>query len=62
MKTHTTILASFLLLTAPAFAQMVDVDMNEDGMVSFEELVAVYKTVTEEQFAEMDTNSDGRTC
>lgn len=59
MKTQTTIFASFLLLTAPAFAQMVNVDINEDGMVSFDELVAVYKNVTEEQFAEMDTNRDG---
>ena len=59
MKTLMVTLASVLSLTTAAFAQMADVDTNEDGMVSFEELVAVYTDVTEEQFAEMDTNGDG---
>jgi len=59
MKIPMAIGAGLFFLTTAAFAQMADVDMNEDGMVSFEELVAVYTDVTEEQFVEMDTNSDG---
>ncbi len=37
---------------------MSDVDTNADGMASYEELVAVYTDLTEEQFTMMDTNGD----
>ena len=59
MKTLMVTFASVLSLTTAAFAQMADVDTNEDGMDSFDELVAVYTDVTKEQFAEMHTNGDG---
>ena len=59
MKLPMITFASILLLTTSAFAQMADVDMNQDGMASYDELVAVYTDVTEDQFIEMDTNSDG---
>lgn len=48
-----------VLTASSALAQMSDVDTDEDGMASYDEVIAVYPDVTEDQFAEMDTNGDG---
>jgi hypothetical protein len=48
-----------VLFSAPVFAQMADVDTDGDGMASYEELVAVYPSLTEDAFVAMDTNEDG---
>lgn len=48
-----------VLTASSAMAQMPDVDTDEDGMASYDEVIAVYPDVTEDQFAEMDTNGDG---
>ena len=48
-----------VLTASSALAQMSDVDTDEDGMASYDEVIAVYPGVTEDQFAEMDTNGDG---
>ena len=58
MKTHILTLAAVVAATA-SFAQMADVDQDGDGMASFDEIVAAYPDVTEDQFAAMDTNGDG---
>ncbi len=49
-------------LCLPAFAMgqsAVQVDANEDGLLSLEEVQAVYPEVTAEQFAAADLNGDG---
>lgn len=48
-----------VLTASSALAQMSDVDTDEDRMASYDEVIAVYPDVTEDQFAEMDTNGDG---
>lgn len=48
-----------VLTASSALAQMSDVDTDEDGMASYDEVIAVYPDVTEDQFTEMDTNGDG---
>ena len=35
------------------------IDTNADGMVTIEEIQAMYPDVTAEQFSEADTNADG---
>jgi hypothetical protein len=47
------------LCALPALAQMSDVDADGNGMASFDEVVAIYPSVAEEDFAAMDTNADG---
>lgn len=59
MKHIAPVLVASVFLSSTAFAQMMEVDTDEDGMASYEELTAVYTDVTEEQFTAMDTNADG---
>lgn len=47
-----------LVMTAPAWAQ-TDLDADADGLVTFEEVMAVYPDITAEDFAAMDTDGDG---
>ena len=58
MKTQILTLAAVVAASA-ALAQMADVDQDGDGMATYDEIVAVYPDVTEDQFAEIDTNGDG---
>lgn len=48
-----------ILFSVPAFAQMADLDTDGDGMASFDEVISVYNSVTEDTFGAMDTNGDG---
>lgn len=50
-------IAATLVGTA-AFAS-TEVDANGDGMITIEEVQAVYPDVTAENFSAMDTNADG---
>lgn len=60
MEMRTPILAVAVVFAASAaFGQMAELDQNSDGMASFDEIVAAYPDVTEDQFAEMDTTGDG---
>lgn len=47
------------LFAAPAFAITVsDVDTDGDSLVSFTEMTVKYPDLTEQAFAEIDTNDD----
>jgi opacity protein-like surface antigen len=57
MKSLKFTLAVLALTTGAAFAQ--DLDADGDGSVTYEEATALYPDMTEEDFAEADTNDDG---
>ncbi len=58
MKPVTLTIAVFLAGAAAANAQTT-IDANGDGKVTYDEMVAVYPDVTEDQFIAADTNDDG---
>lgn len=47
------------LFAAPVFAAVSDIDTDGDNLASYEEMVAKYTDLSEEIFAEIDTNDDG---
>ncbi|GKY86820.1 hypothetical protein [Sinisalibacter aestuarii] len=55
MKTAPIALTLLLASTPALFAQ----DADEDGLVTFDELVAAYPDVTEDTFNAADANGDG---
>ncbi|MBK5933101.1 EF hand domain-containing protein [Rhodovulum imhoffii] len=57
MKKFVPALAAVVLAAGAAVAQVEDVD--GDGVYSLDEILAVYPDLTEETFAEIDTNADG---
>ncbi len=57
MKPMITATAVLALSTLAAFAQTLDADA--DGLVSFEEMLAVYPATTQDVFAGIDANADG---
>ena len=59
--THMTkTLATLGLILSPALAlAAVEVDANGDGMITIDEMQAVYADTTPETFSEMDSNGDG---
>ncbi|QUJ77825.1 hypothetical protein KDD17_07785 [Sulfitobacter albidus] len=60
LKTFTLFAATALCLPAYAMGQSaVAIDANEDGVLSLEEVQAVYPDVTEDQFTTADLNGDG---
>jgi Ca2+-binding EF-hand superfamily protein len=58
MKPAALSIAVFLAGAAAANAQTT-LDANGDGKVTYDEMVAVYPDVTEDQFIAADTNDDG---
>jgi hypothetical protein len=61
-----TLKTSFLISTAAAvtlagtaFAQSAEIDVNADGLYSFQEVQAVLPEMTEDTFGALDTNGDG---
>lgn len=60
LKSLTALAATALCLPAFAMGQSaMQVDANEDGVLSLAEVQAVYPDMTEEQFATVDLNGDG---
>lgn len=62
MKRMTMTALGFSMLALPALAMgegVVELDANEDGVLSLEEVQAVYPDVTVETFVAMDTDQDG---
>lgn len=62
MKTHMT-LAAMALVAWPAFAMgqsgTAEIDSNEDGVLTIDEVQAVYPEVSTDAFLAMDLNADG---
>ncbi|HHI69651.1 MAG TPA: hypothetical protein ENJ91_01515 [Rhodobacteraceae bacterium] len=48
-----------LTVTGAAVSAQSELDTDGDGMLSFNELLAGFPALTEEQFTQIDTNSDG---
>ncbi len=64
MKTLFTAAATAALITGGALAQdaevsFIELDANEDGKLSVEEVQAVAPDVTEDEFASYDADADG---
>jgi len=60
MKTILATTAAIFTIAAPAWAATVaELDTNTDGLVSFEEVQAVYPDTTAEAFAALDVDGDG---
>lgn len=60
LKMFTAIAATALCVPAFAMGQSaVQADANEDGMLSLEEVQAVFPDMTEDQFVTVDLNGDG---
>lgn len=58
MKKFTTI--ALMAITVPAFAMaQAAADANGDGVLTLDEVQAVYPDVTADSFAGMDLNADG---
>ena len=53
-------IAIFAATAVSAATDISDVDMNNDSFVGFEELKMAYPELTEENFDQMDDNSDNR--
>ncbi|MEJ2021351.1 MAG: hypothetical protein P8X43_04740 [Maritimibacter sp.] len=58
MKKFTLAAAFVLAGISGAMAQDM-IDANEDGMITLDEVMAIYPDVTEDAFVQADTNSDG---
>ena len=59
MKKFQITFAALSLGATALVAQSADIDINGDGMYSFPELMAVVPTLTEDDFAALDTSGDG---
>ncbi len=51
--------AGALATTAFAAGSLADMDANGDGLLTVDEVQAVYPEMTAEQFSEIDVNADG---
>lgn len=60
MKKFTAILTGMGILATSAFAAgAIEIDANGDGVVTVEEMQAVFPDMTAETFASLDSNDDG---
>lgn len=48
-----------LTVAASAVTAQSEIDADGDGLLSYNELLAAYPAMTEENFVAIDTNSDG---
>ena len=48
-----------IALSATALSAQSEMDTDGDGLLSYNELLAAYPEMTEENFTAIDTNSDG---
>lgn len=51
--------ATVIALSATAVSAQSEIDADGDGLLSYNELLAAYPAMTEENFTAIDTNSDG---
>ena len=51
--------AMMIALSATALSAQAEVDVDGDGVLSYNEMLAAYPAMTEESFIAMDTNADG---
>ena len=58
-RTFLAIMATAMVGTLAFAATMEDIDVNTDGLITFEEVTALYPDVTEDAFTIADTNADG---
>jgi len=58
-RTFLAIMATAMVGTLAFAATMEDMDADTDGMITFEEITAIYPDVTEDAFVLADTNADG---
>ncbi|MEL7343673.1 MAG: hypothetical protein AAFN59_02300 [Pseudomonadota bacterium] len=58
-RTFFAIMASALVGTLAFAATMEDMDADTDGLVTYDEITAIYPDVTQDAFALADTNADG---
>ena len=61
----TTTLIAALAIAAPAVAMaqaMADIDVNGDGVLTIDEMQAVFDDVSTDGFSAMDLNADGVGC
>ena len=58
-RTFLAIMATAMVGTLAFAATMEDMDVNTDGLITFEEVTALYRDVTEDAFTIADTNADG---
>ena len=61
-KFNTTTLMAAAMIAIPAFAMaqsMADIDVNGDGVLTIEEVQAVWADVSTDGFSAMDLNADG---
>ncbi len=54
-----TLAAAFVLAGISGAMAQDMIDANEDGMITLDEIMAIYPDVTEDAFIQADTNSDG---
>lgn len=61
MKNLITLTAAMLAfgVTATAMSAQSSADTDDDGLLSYNELLAAYPDLTEEIFTAIDTNADG---
>ncbi|MBV7393325.1 hypothetical protein [Mameliella sediminis] len=62
MKTTLTTIAALTAFSLPAFAQDMEgakLDMDGDGLVSLEEVQAMYPDVSQDDFTGADADGDG---
>ena len=61
-KFNTTTLMAAAMIAIPAFAMvqsMADIDVNGDGVLTIDEVQAVWADVSTDGFSAMDLNADG---
>jgi Ca2+-binding EF-hand superfamily protein len=55
-----TVAIAAMLAATPVLAQQIEeIDTDGDGLVTYEEMVAVYPDTTPEAFAQVDSGADG---
>ena len=59
IRKYTSLTALVFVVATPALAQDAAIDVDEDGMYSYPELLAVMPEMTEDEFVILDVNGDG---
>ncbi|WP_438957295.1 hypothetical protein [Cognatiyoonia sp.] len=59
IRKYTSLTALVFDVATPALAQDAAIDVGEDGMYSYPELLSVMPEMTEDEFVVLDANGDG---